>query len=491
VIPVVRADEPPFYTMRLVKDGNVEQRVTPGQGFAFDQAIALLRDVAAALDYAHANGVVHRDIKPANILIGDSGHAMVADFGIARAFGGDPSATTATGTGVVGSPAYMSPEQWRGEKVDGKADQYALGILAFELLTGRRPFADASMQELLRMHLAENPPDIISFRGDLPPHLTDTIRRAMSKEPADRYPTAMAFVNALAGEAGTRPQPGVPARAPAVGVSSAKTTVKQPTPMPAAKTVPVGRRAPVAPAAAGVASNAHASTRGLWIIAALLVVVGGLGGALWVARGRLLRDATPTAAPPVAVVPAATGVSADSFAAVERAQSAENAKLQQEVADARRIALDAEKKMEVMRAAQKPPAKAKAAPAETHAHLFVMAQGGKPAVFVDGEKMANESPAVIEVKPGRHIVTMEGSGTEFRPAEYSVDVTAADTTNLTFISRQTATRQQQLRQQADLAALTPEQKRDLAVLTPEQKRRYLQQLRKRFDGARGQKPPIP
>jgi serine/threonine protein kinase len=124
-----------FYTMRLVRGGSVEQLVTHGQGLDVPRAIGILRDVASALDYAHASGVVHRDIKPANILVGDSGHAMVADFGIARAFSGETSGTTATGTGVVGSPAYMSPEQWRGEKVDGRADQYALGVLAFELLS--------------------------------------------------------------------------------------------------------------------------------------------------------------------------------------------------------------------------------------------------------------------------------------------------------------------------------------------------------------------
>src|ERR1019366_2962057 len=171
-----------FYTMRMVRGGSVEQMVTPGRGLDVPHVINILRDIASALDYAHANGVVHRDIKPANILIGDSGHALVADFGIARAFGGDAAGATATGTGVGGSPAYLSPEQWRGEKVDGRADQYALGVLAFELLSGRRPFADASMQELLRMHLVEDPPDIISLRQDLPSHVTDAIWRAMAKD---------------------------------------------------------------------------------------------------------------------------------------------------------------------------------------------------------------------------------------------------------------------------------------------------------------------
>src|SRR5206468_3938290 len=116
--------------------------------------------------------------------------------GIARAFGGKDGGAGTTATGVVGSPAYMSPEQWRAEKVDGKADQYAMAVLAFELLTGKRPFADSSMQELLRMHMAEEPPDIISFREDLPSHMADVIRRAMAKEPSGRYPSTNSFVDA-------------------------------------------------------------------------------------------------------------------------------------------------------------------------------------------------------------------------------------------------------------------------------------------------------
>ena len=276
-----------FYTMRMVKGGSVEQLVTPGTGMELGRALSILRDVASALDYAHANGVVHRDIKPANILIGDSGHAMVADFGIARAFGGD-SANTATATGVVGSPAYMSPEQWRGEKVDGRADQYALGVLAFELLTGKRPFADASMQELLRMHLAEDPPDIISFRDDLPSHTTDAVWHAMAKDPADRFASATAFVDALAGDG--QPRSSRPHIAPPIpnGAASGKTTVNHVTLPPSARTPgpksPTPRPSRVPTTKIPGTAEAAPSRGSPWLVIVLLLLVGGVGGAIVVAR---------------------------------------------------------------------------------------------------------------------------------------------------------------------------------------------------------------
>ena len=436
-----------FYTMRMVRGGSVEQMTTPGRGLAVPHAINILRDVASALDYAHANGVVHRDIKPANVLVGDSGHALVADFGIARAFGGEPNASTATGTGVVGSPAYMSPEQWRGEKVDGRADQYALGVLAFELLSGRRPFADASMQELLRMHLAEDPPDIISLRQDLGSHMTDAIWRAMAKDPAGRFPSATAFVDALQGD--TR-RATTAARITAAGVAPA--TVKVVTPASAghsaavrtAPRVPPPRRAELAPAAPSLPAASH---RASWLIAALLVLVGALGAVVVLGRN---RTGEPTATAPPALSPLAGGAVPDSSAALEKAaQSAENLKLQQEVADARRIAMDAERRLEEMAVAQRAASAAKVPPPEEpHAHVFVMVQGGTPPVLVDGVQMADKSPAVIEVKPGRHLITVAGGA--YTPAEYSADLVARDTQQFVFMSRAVAQRraqQQMLRQQ--------------------------------------------
>ena len=417
-----------FYTMRLVKGGSVETRITPGQGFELERAVGILRDVAAALDFAHANGVVHRDIKPANVLIGDSGHALVADFGIARAFG-DSGSTAATGTGVVGSPAYMSPEQWRGEKVDGRADQYALAVLAFELLTGRRPFADASMQELLRMHLSADPPDIISLRHDLGSHTTDVMWRAMAKQPADRYPSSMAFVDALAGG----DMAGAAARISTARDGSTPSVVAGDRP---ARTVKLPPSVPTVRPSSGVPRSAASAQppphRSMWPVAVLLLLVGGLGGVVVVQQ----RDAQKTlgAPAPVAVGPS---LNADSIAAAERVQLAENAELRKEVADARRIALAAEAKMERLSQDRNGTAVAQAKASE-HAHLFVMTRGGTPGVVVDGRAMTDASPAVIEVSPGRHTVQVKGSGVEYFPAEYSVDVTANDTTNLMFVSKRVA-----------------------------------------------------
>ena len=197
IFSVGRRESIAFYTMRLVRGGSVEEMLDVRRRFEYDHAVTILKDVAAALDYAHGRGVVHRDIKPGNILIGETGHALVADFGIARALGGTTAG--ATGTGIIGSPGYMSPEQWRGEQVDGAADQYALAIVAFEMLAGRRPFESPSMQELLQKHLTGEIPAVSTYRFGLHEGVDDAVRRALAKTPADRFSTATAFIEALQG----------------------------------------------------------------------------------------------------------------------------------------------------------------------------------------------------------------------------------------------------------------------------------------------------
>jgi hypothetical protein len=395
---------------------------------------------------------------------------MVADFGIARAFGGD-SANTATATGVVGSPAYMSPEQWRGEKVDGRADQYALGVLAFELLTGNRPFADSSMQELLRMHLAEDPPDIISFRQDLPSHTTDAVWHAMAKDPADRFVSATAFVDALTGDA--QPRASRPRIAPPIpnDAVSGNTTVKHVTPQPPARTpapkTPTPR--PSRSSTARVLEPAAVAPSGgkPWLVILLLLAIGGIGGAIVVARA---NKNAPVAAAPAAAP--ATSPLADSIAAVKKADADENARLKQEVDEARAAALAAEHQVELMSKAQtaKAPAAAKAsvasvtkaetktapapvAPVEPpHAHIIVLARGGTPRVLVDGQPTVNPAPTVVEVPPGKHVVSVRGAnGNQFTPAEYNLNLAPDDTQQVVFVSQRAAQIQLKRQQAFDSA----------------------------------------
>ncbi len=431
-----------FYTMRMVRGGSVEALVTGGQALPMARAISILDDVAKALDYAHAQGVVHRDIKPANVLLGDSGHAMVADFGIARAFGGTAGGTSsATGTGVVGSPAYMSPEQWRGEKVDGRADQYALGVLAFELLTGSRPFKGDSMQDLLRMHLQEDAPDIISVRHDLPSRLTDPIRRALSKDPNDRYASAAEFVAALNG---VTVAPARPASASMAAASAP--TVRTPLPPQVRSGAQVSATSSQTVAAPGgaqasrrdaTAPRAHETNdapakRSLvpWLV--LLVIAGAGAGVIWkLAPPRV--EAPPAASAPVATAPA------DTMTDMER-------RLQTQIEETRRIDLAAERRADSLAELNKslgagaPAAgNSRQAPAgePPHAHLYVFAQGGAAQVVLDGQVKGDNAPAVYQIAPGRHRISVRGTQ-EFVPAETTVVLAANDTQSVIFRTRRVA-----------------------------------------------------
>jgi serine/threonine protein kinase len=186
-----------YFVMALVSGGNLAGVLEQHPLRSVDEVRRLLAEVADALGYAHLRGVVHRDVKADNILLdGDSGRAMVTDFGIARAVEG---ATRLTLTGIaVGTPTYMSPEQALGERdVDGRSDIYSLGVLGYQMLTGRVPFTAGNQMALLLKHVSEAPRPIAEFRPEAPRALCEIIERAMMKAPADRWPTASAMRDAL------------------------------------------------------------------------------------------------------------------------------------------------------------------------------------------------------------------------------------------------------------------------------------------------------
>jgi eukaryotic-like serine/threonine-protein kinase len=194
IYDVGETDGVPYIVMEYLPGGSLADRIA-ANGVGSAQAVRWLEDVAQALDHAHARGVVHRDIKPANLLLDDRGHVRVVDFGIANA--GQLPSLTATGT-VMGTSGYISPEQARGQRAGPASDRYALAVVAFELLTGRRPFQGDSFAGEASAHVNALPPSATAFNPELPPEVDGVLARGLAKDPELRYGTSGGFVGALA-----------------------------------------------------------------------------------------------------------------------------------------------------------------------------------------------------------------------------------------------------------------------------------------------------
>ncbi len=186
-----------YYVMPYVEGESLRERLRRERQLPLDDALQIIREVADALDYAHTQGVVHRDIKPENILI-SRGHAVVADFGIARAIRAAGGAKlTETGL-MLGTPLYMSPEQVVGDThVDGRSDLYSLGCVLYEMLAGQPPFTGATSESVVHQHLAVKPRPVTELRPATPPEVARALNRALAKTPADRFSTATQFASAL------------------------------------------------------------------------------------------------------------------------------------------------------------------------------------------------------------------------------------------------------------------------------------------------------
>ena len=191
------ADGRLYYVMPLVSGGSLRDRLAGGSPLTLAEVRSILSNIGTALDYAHRQGVVHRDVKPANILL-DTEHAVIADFGIAhRVLGDTDEELTATGL-LIGTPAYMSPEQVLGERdLDARSDVYALGCVAFEMLTGSPPYRGPTAPSTAAMHLRDDVPSARAHRPELASRVDDVLRTALAKDPAARFSSARAFVDAL------------------------------------------------------------------------------------------------------------------------------------------------------------------------------------------------------------------------------------------------------------------------------------------------------
>jgi serine/threonine protein kinase len=174
-----------YFVMKFIEGRSIDSILSERGALDLETTRLVLQQAGSALSFAHHRGVIHRDIKPANIMIDENGWAVVTDFGIAKLE--DAQGLTATGT-AIGTPHYMSPEQFHNKPLSGNADQYSLGIVAYEMLTGKKPFDGDTFAEIVTKQLFSPPPNIRQDRPDLPAEVADTITRMLAKEPGDRFP---------------------------------------------------------------------------------------------------------------------------------------------------------------------------------------------------------------------------------------------------------------------------------------------------------------
>ena len=328
IVPVYdygEEDEQPFIVMRYLAGGSVDDLLRDGPLDA-SRILELVAQVGPALDYAHSKQVLHRDLKPSNVLLDETGGAFLTDFGIARILG-ENAAPTLTTQGVVGTPSYMSPEQAQGKDLDGRSDLYSLGVMMFEMATGRRPFEADTPYSIAVMQVTTPPPKPTSVLETVNPGLEAVILRAMSKAREDRYPTAAALIEALRaalaaplsafdGTVASRPMlddtlalPS-PAEAAAWTIPAAPIT---PDPMPPAPaypspSTPAPQLTPAPPPSSGpyprVSPRRHRRSEGLWFPMLIGVLVGFiLIGVLFLVVGLLLGVIAPPGRVETTIVP--------------------------------------------------------------------------------------------------------------------------------------------------------------------------------------------
>ncbi|RZJ26403.1 MAG: serine/threonine protein kinase, partial [Haliea sp.] len=271
-----------YIAMEFVKGKELKEYLDKGDRFPLAEVARIMDEILDAMDHAHAQGVVHRDMKPANVMLLDGGRVKVADFGIARV---EASELTQAGT-VMGTPSYMSPEQFMGHTVDGRSDLFSCGVILYQLLTGERPFTGENTTTIMYKVLREEPAPPSALNLSLSPALDAVLAKALAKQPAQRFQNGRAFATALRTAISAQPEEqGFPA--PISQPQPAMTTASQSFSVPPAAVAAPQRRAVGGWVAAGAAAIAV-------VAGGYLVLMPGRSGAPVVQAS---APATPVATP--------------------------------------------------------------------------------------------------------------------------------------------------------------------------------------------------
>lgn len=305
----------PYLVMAYMSGGTIADRIKDGP-LPLDEVIRIVEQIAEGLDHAHRKGVIHRDFKPSNVLLDENGNAHLADFGIAKV---SESTVQLTGSGIVGTPAYMAPEMANQGIVTPSIDIYALGITIYEMLTGQFPYSGDTPLRVMMAHATAPIPNVRDLNPDCPPAVANVVRKAMAKNPDERYATAGEMAVALRAAAEGRYEPAPVGDATMLEPVDSGATILEPvTPMPATEAPtaesPAARRAatpapmttplpektpPVAPQPArerkGIAGCGISVVAAIVAVVALLALCG--GGFFLLGGPDLLAPPTPTLTP--------------------------------------------------------------------------------------------------------------------------------------------------------------------------------------------------
>ncbi len=283
VYDVGEEDGQPYFVMRCMTGGSLADMLEKGP-LSLKESAKIMSRIAGGLDDAHIKGIVHRDLKPGNILFDRGGEPYVSDFGIAKMT--QSQGVTVTGGAIIGTPAYMSPEQAQGEKVDGRSDVYALGVILFEMLSGQQPYQATTPMAVVVKHITEPVPHILDVRKDLPTDVELIIEKAMAKNVDERFATAGEFAAALS------------AVAEGQGAQDALKTAALSTREIAQKTRIARQKMLDDPTVAATGKSAGAGIPvGVWIgigVAALLLFVAVGAGAFFIFGSPAAPEPTPT-----------------------------------------------------------------------------------------------------------------------------------------------------------------------------------------------------